>query len=173
MFYQRVTADEIFVSRRRHSEVDVDATFRGHGTISPSTSEKDGSSEKAASKAKDAIPLPPLPPPPRDKGQYSQSTPIEKDLPPFPFHATRSGSTISSIKSDSTLHITTVLESCEPSLAHILPTLQSLGIRKVEHLRAVARLSPATRDREIREDALRMGVTVMEWAIFVDKIFSL
>jgi hypothetical protein len=54
-----------------------------------------------------------------------------------------------------------------------MPTLQSLGIRRVEHLRAVANLTPATRDREIREDALRMGVTVMEWAIFVDKIFSL
>jgi hypothetical protein len=54
-----------------------------------------------------------------------------------------------------------------------MPTLQRLGIRRVEHLRAVANLTPATRDREIREDALRMGVTVMEWAIFVDKIFSL
>jgi hypothetical protein len=66
-----------------------------------------------------------------------------------------------------------VLDSCEPSLVHILPTLARLGINKVEHLRAVAKLTPATRDREIREDALRMGITVMEWAIFVDKIFTM
>lgn len=146
-----------------------------HGTISPSTSEKEESSGKSVSKprATSATPLSAPPPPPRNKGHYSQSTPIEKDLPPFPFHPTRSGSTISSIKSESTLQLAAVLDSCEPSLVHIMPILQKLGIRKVGHLRAVANLTPNTRDREIREDALRMGVTVMEWAIFVDKIFTL
>ena len=42
-----------------------------------------------------------------------------------------------------------------------------------EHLRAVARLSEDTRDKEIREEALRMGVTIVEWAILIDKLQSL
>lgn len=157
----------------------MEGVTRRHGTISPSTSEKEessGTDQRAPSKLKDAsviLPSPPPPPPPRGKEHYSQSTPIEKALPPFPFHATRSGSTISSIKSESTLQLEVVLESCEPSLVHIVPTLQRLGIRKVEHLRAVANLTPATRDREIKENALQLGITVMEWAIFVDKIYTL
>jgi len=56
---------------------------------------------------------------------------------------------------------------------HIAPLLQRLGIRRVDHLRAVARLTALTRDREVKEDALKLGITVMEWAILVDKIFTL
>ncbi|KAF8157896.1 hypothetical protein B0H34DRAFT_706631 [Crassisporium funariophilum] len=105
--------------------------------------------------------------------RYKESTPIEKALPQSPFHPTRSGSTISSIKSESTVELERILDSCEPTLIHIAPILQSLGIRKVEHLKAVARLTPVTRDREVKEGALRLGITVMEWAILVDRIFSL
>ena len=51
--------------------------------------------------------------------------------------------------------------------------LTSLGITSEEHLRAMARLSPDTRDREVKDEALRLGVTVMEWAILVDRLLSL
>ena len=111
--------------------------------------------------------------PPRLRGRYKQSTPIEKDLPNPPFHPTRSGSTISSIRSEATIQFEAVLESCEPSLLHIAPLLRRLGIRRVGHLKAIARLAPPTRDREVKEDAFRQGITVMEWAILVDKIFTL
>lgn len=111
--------------------------------------------------------------PPRPRGSYKQSTPIEKDLPNPPFHPTRSGSTISSIKSEATIQFEAILASCEPSLVHIAPLLRNLGIRKVGHLKAIARLTPPTRDREVKEDAFRQGITVMEWAILVDKISML
>jgi len=41
---------------------------------------------------------------------------------------------------------------------------------KLEHLKAVARLSPEMRDREVKEVALRLGMTVVEWAILVDEL---
>ncbi|KAJ6622559.1 hypothetical protein B0H10DRAFT_2013256 [Mycena sp. CBHHK59/15] len=93
-----------------------------------------------------------------------------------PFHATRStsGSTISSIHTVApTSTLEHVLLSCEPSLMHIAPILQRVGITGVEHLRAVARLSDETRNGEIREEVLRMGVTVVEWAILLDRLQSL
>jgi len=111
--------------------------------------------------------------PPRPRRRYKQSTPIEKDLPNPPFHPTRSGSTISSIKSEATIQFEAILASCEPSLVHIAPLLRRLGIRRVGHLKAIARLTPPTRDREVKEDAFRQGITVMEWAILVDKISML
>jgi histone deacetylase HOS3 len=66
-----------------------------------------------------------------------------------------------------------VLRSCEPSLLHIAPYLAALGIRSEEHLRAVGRLKEETRDREVREEALRLGITVVEWAILLDKLLTL
>jgi hypothetical protein len=30
-----------------------------------------------------------------------------------------------------------------------------------------------TRDREVKEEALKKGVTVIEWAIFLDKLIAL
>ena len=101
---------------------------------------------------------------------YQESTPIEKELPRSPFHPTRNGSTISSIRSASTTEFEKFLDSCKPSLVHVSEILKSLGICKLGHLKAVARLSPETRDREVKEDALRLGMKVMEWAILVDKI---
>ncbi|KAI4517050.1 Arginase/deacetylase [Schizophyllum commune Loenen D] len=87
------------------------------------------------------------------------------------FHPTQSGATISSIKTPEGA-FDRVLDSCEPSLLHIAPVLESLGMTSEEHLRAVARLSEDTRDKEIREEALRMGVTIVEWAILIDKLQS-
>lgn len=119
--------------------------------------------------------------------QYQESTPIEKELPPIPFHpTTRSvgGSTISSIRADATVVSTRThhgasttdfekfLDGCKPSLVHVSEILKGLGIYKMEHLKAVASLSPETRDREVKEGALRLGMTVVEWAILVDKIFQ-
>lgn len=101
---------------------------------------------------------------------YQESTPIEKELPRSPFNPTRNGSTISSIRSVSTTEFEKFLDSCKPSLVHVSEILKSLGICKLGHLKAVARLSPETRDREVKEDALRLGMKVMEWAILVDKI---
>lgn len=162
-------------------------SFSRDGTISPSTSEKDpetsGPPARGAQQNGNTF---------TDRGMPGSSTPIangnanystrsntrhrgrfkEKELPQCPFHPTESGSTISSIKSEGTVEFEAVLESCEPSLLHIAPILRSLGIRRVEYMRAVARLTPSTRDREVKEDALRLGITVMEWAIFVDRMLT-
>ena len=105
---------------------------------------------------------------------YQESAPIEKELPqPPPFHATRSGATISSIRSVWTSDFERFLDCCNPSLVHVSDILKTLGIYKLEHLKAVARLSPEMRDREVKDVALRLGMTVVEWAILVDKIFQL
>ena len=102
-----------------------------------------------------------------------ESTPIEKKLPQLPFHPTCSGSTISSIRSAPLSDFEKFLDGCNPSLVHVSDILKTLGIYKLEHLKAVARLSPEMRDREVKEVALRLGMTVVEWAILVDKIFQL
>ncbi|THH20612.1 hypothetical protein EW146_g813 [Bondarzewia mesenterica] len=76
-------------------------------------------------------------------------------------------------KATSTSSIEMVLSSCQPSLIHIAPALDSLGVRKDEHLRALARMREETRDREVKEEALKKGITVVEWAILLDKLQSL
>ncbi len=43
----------------------------------------------------------------------------------------------------------------------------------MDHLRAVGRLTEEVRDREVRDEALKKGLTVMEWAILLDKLRSL
>ncbi len=58
-------------------------------------------------------------------------------------------------------------------MLHIAPVMTELGIVKVEHLRAMARMDPETRDRELKGHALMSGVSVMEWAILIDKLQSL
>ncbi|KAI0344435.1 hypothetical protein BDW22DRAFT_1047773 [Trametopsis cervina] len=79
----------------------------------------------------------------------------------------------SAIKSTSTSPVELILASCEPSLLHIAPVMSDLGILKVEHLRALARMNEETRDRELKGQALLRGMTVMEWAILIDKLQSL
>jgi len=76
-------------------------------------------------------------------------------------------------KAASASSVELVLASCDPPLVHIAPVMEDLGIHKLEHLRAVNRLSEETRNREIKDQALRRGVTVMEWAILIDKVQSL
>ncbi|KAI0297746.1 hypothetical protein BC826DRAFT_153018 [Russula brevipes] len=48
-----------------------------------------------------------------------------------------------------------VLSSCQPSLLHLLPILEELGLRRSEHMTALARMREETRDREVKEEALR------------------
>ncbi|KIY47734.1 hypothetical protein FISHEDRAFT_74400 [Fistulina hepatica ATCC 64428] len=79
------------------------------------------------------------------------------------------GSNVSSAGLD-TLH--SILTSCEPSLAHLAPMLESLGILTDEHMLAVSRLSSA-RLRDVRNAALKAGITVVEWAILLDRVQSL
>ncbi|KAI0357602.1 hypothetical protein OH77DRAFT_1422481 [Trametes cingulata] len=79
----------------------------------------------------------------------------------------------SALKATTTSSVEAILAACDPSLLHIAPVLHELGIKRVDHLRAVARLSEETRDREVKEQALRRGVTVVEWAIFLDKLQTL
>lgn len=81
--------------------------------------------------------------------------------------------TPSILKGGSTSPVELVLATCEPSLLHISPVLSDLGILKLEHLRAMARMSEETRDRELKGIALLRGVTVMEWAILLDKLQTL
>ncbi|KAI6114096.1 hypothetical protein F5141DRAFT_1104238 [Pisolithus sp. B1] len=85
----------------------------------------------------------------------------------------RSASIVSSprrTRSTSTTSVEMVLASCQPSLLHIAPVLYSLGIKQREHLRALVRLREETRDREMKEEMLRKGVTMLEWAILMDKL---
>ncbi|KAI9568449.1 hypothetical protein HD554DRAFT_2097997 [Boletus coccyginus] len=73
-------------------------------------------------------------------------------------------------RSSSTSSVEGVLASCQPSLLHIAPVLSNLGCQSREHLRALARLREETRDRELKEEMLKQGVTLLEWAILVDKL---
>ncbi|KAI6044720.1 hypothetical protein EDC04DRAFT_2639170 [Pisolithus marmoratus] len=73
-------------------------------------------------------------------------------------------------RSTSTTSVEMVLASCQPSLLHIAPVLYSLGIKQREHLRALVRLREDTRDREMKEEMLKKGVTMLEWAILMDKL---
>ncbi|KAF5361291.1 hypothetical protein D9758_010277 [Tetrapyrgos nigripes] len=66
--------------------------------------------------------------------------------------------------------VSRVLATCDPPLTHLTPTLMELGILTEDHLRAVAKLKGETRDRELRDAALKRGVTIMEWAILVDRL---
>ncbi|KAH9991260.1 hypothetical protein BJV77DRAFT_1159618 [Russula vinacea] len=71
-------------------------------------------------------------------------------------------------QSCSVSQIESVLASCQPSLLHLLPILEELGVRRSEHMAALARMREQTRDREVKEEALKKGVTVVEWAILID-----
>lgn len=102
----------------------------------------------------------------------SSSSPREKRPSP-PFIPTRSGSTISSIKSKATTHFQYILASCDPPLMHLSDTLVGLGINSEEHLRAMARMNNEVRDRVVKEEAFRQGVTVMEWALLLDMVQTL
>ncbi|KAI0688719.1 hypothetical protein BC835DRAFT_290242 [Cytidiella melzeri] len=118
--------------------------------------------------------------PPHSQGSESRSSSKRNayPLPHSPVH-TRAYvpmdaiPTGSAVKSTTTSPVELILSSCEPSLLHIAPVVSELGILKVEHLRAMARMNEETRDRELKCHALMRGVTVMEWAILIDKLQSL
>ena len=104
--------------------------------------------------------------------QYKKST--SSSSPPIPQilntkHLTSPPAPVRS-RSSSTSSVEGVLASCQPSLLHIAPVLSDLGCRGKEHLRALARLREETRDREMKEEMLKQGVTLLEWAILVDKL---
>jgi hypothetical protein len=89
------------------------------------------------------------------------------------YTASSSVSDGASTKVASGYQIELVLASCQPSLLHLLPILEELGVRRSEHMIALARMREQTRDREVKEEALKKGVTVVEWAILIDKLRSL
>lgn len=104
----------------------------------------------------------------------TRSTNSNSNSPPrsLPSRSWPSAPPMMGVRSTSTSSVEMVLASCEPTLLHIAPVLASLGIRREEHLRAFARLREETRDREMKEEVLKKGVTVLEWAILMDKLQS-
>ncbi|KAL0573707.1 hypothetical protein V5O48_008251 [Marasmius crinis-equi] len=66
-----------------------------------------------------------------------------------------------------------LLGSCQPPLSHLGPVLLELGIQTEDHLKAVGKMSETTRDRELKQVALKRGVTVFEWAILLDKMCNI
>ncbi|KAF8830839.1 hypothetical protein HHX47_DHR2000805 [Lentinula edodes] len=85
-------------------------------------------------------------------------------------HPRGSSSTMSSMQVASTPALEALLSSCEPSLLYLAPVLVGLGIKTKEHMKAVGKLREETRNREVREEALKRGMTIMEWAILLDKL---
>ncbi|KAF8648757.1 hypothetical protein AX16_006184 [Volvariella volvacea WC 439] len=107
------------------------------------------------------------------RSRSHQSRPASP-APSSPFHPTRSGSIIDTISGEgSETTFERIFSSCEPSLTHIIPILASLGVTNEAHLKAVARLTEETRNRHVREEALKRGMTIVEWAIFLDMLKSL
>jgi histone deacetylase HOS3 len=125
---------------------------------------------------------------PKKKERRAKSTTSSRAGDPFrtstpnrngaiPFRATKSGgSTISTIPVESSVACDPILESslssCRPSLHHLSILLSELGIRTVDHLQAIARMSKtgsATAYQEVRKEAYQRGITVVEWAILMDK----
>ena len=131
------------------------------------------------------VPPPPSEFTPSEPGNISGSlrTKKNKDSPdqqrtsalikPHPLRIRHPSSSTDNAKASSMTSLDEFLCSFRPSLVHIAPILTSLGIRDEDHFRAIASLSEETRDREVREIALQKGVTVVEWAMLLDRIRSL
>ncbi|EAU86291.2 hypothetical protein CC1G_08015 [Coprinopsis cinerea okayama7 len=126
---------------------------------------------------------PPTPPPKPTTRLHSfkpdpmQSTPIDTRLDMPSFHPTQDGSLISTIlktsgssSPHSSAGLEEVLRTCRPPLVHLMPMLAQLGITTKEHLDAMATFDAETRDRELKEEALRIGITIMEWAALMNKL---
>ncbi|OAX41668.1 hypothetical protein K503DRAFT_467391 [Rhizopogon vinicolor AM-OR11-026] len=109
--------------------------------------------------------------PPQGSSTNSNSPP--RSLPGKSLGWPSAAAPVMGIRSTSTSAVEMVLASCQPTLLHIAPVLASLGIRREEHLRALVRLREETRDREMKEEVLKQGVTVLEWAILMDRLQSL
>lgn len=147
----------------------------------PKTSLLSSSSEPTSGSSDSELPPTPPPKPPkltiRTTEAIQSSTPVDPHMQTLPsFHPTKDGSPISTIRSTTSASSHTfdkILNSCKPSLVHLVGPLEKLGITTVEHLQALGDLNPNIRDRELKDDALRLGVTVMEWAILVDRLRSI
>ena len=115
----------------------------------------------------------------RQQAVFPQGSPQESSTnsnsPPrsLPGKSWPSAAPVMGVRSTSTSSVEMVLASCQPTLLHIAPVLASLGIRREEHLRALVRLREETRDREMKEEVLKKGVTLLEWAILMDRLQSL
>ncbi|OJA15821.1 hypothetical protein AZE42_04032 [Rhizopogon vesiculosus] len=109
--------------------------------------------------------------PPQGSSTNSNSPP--RSLPGKGLGWPSAAAPVMGIRSTSTSAVEMILASCQPTLLHIAPVLASLGIRREEHLRALVRLREETRDREMKEEVLKQGVTVLEWAILMDRLQSL
>ncbi|KAF7310303.1 hypothetical protein MIND_00404400 [Mycena indigotica] len=132
---------------------------------------------------------------PRESGTLIQPDPFALPSPTAPFRVrakqppdTGNHSSISSIQlappkakdslspspvapaSPALPSLETVLRTCQPSLLHILPVLQAVGITTSENLRALALLTEEMRNREVRVEVLRMGVSLLEWAVLLDRV---
>lgn len=122
-----------------------------------------------------------LPSPPRSPNSNSTTGSLLSPLlrgfetsSPQPLRAlSQTSSPTPPIPSIHPLSLENILASTTPSLLHLHPTLQALGIHSPAHLKAIGRLSEETRDKEVRGEALRMGVTVVEWAILLDRVLTM
>ncbi|KAJ7170950.1 hypothetical protein C8R46DRAFT_1349110 [Mycena filopes] len=115
-------------------------------------------------------------PPPDARTKFERGSSAPGTSTPYG-SGTRAGKSVSTISNIALTPTTPALEqilvSCEPSLLHISPILQRVGILRTEHLRAVGKLSEDTRNKEVKEEVLKLGVTVVEWAILLDKLQAL
>lgn len=109
------------------------------------------------------------PSPPKKRNDHYASAPAASYRPN---HGPTIPPYLSSISANP-VALNTILSSFQPSLIHIAPILMGLGIQTEAHLRAVGRLSEETRDREVKDVALHRGVSVVEWAMLVDRIKSM
>jgi hypothetical protein len=110
---------------------------------------------------------------PQKSQRRAPTSPSVNGGPKGPIEYSASISDGASTKVASGHEIESVLASCQPSLLHLLPILEELGVLRSEHMTALARMREQTRDREVKEEALKKGVTVVEWAILIDKLQSL
>ncbi|KAJ7160265.1 hypothetical protein C8R46DRAFT_1107555 [Mycena filopes] len=151
--------------------VEREANIASGSGSNNSAGKSKGSGKSRASRRREEEP----PPDARTKTERGSSAP--RTSTPHG-SGTRAGKSASTISSSIALTPTTpaleqILVSCEPSLLRISPILQRVGILRTEHLRAVGKLSEDTRNKEVKEEVLKLGVTVVEWAILLDKLQAL
>lgn len=124
-------------------------------------------------------PLPPPVEPRRERGNSAARSPASTvaALPrpggQKPRRPRKPSDAASSVRATSMSSVEMILASCQPSLLHLHPMLKELGITKQEHLRALDRMGEKTRNSEIKNAALARGVTMVEWAILMDRIHDL
>ncbi|KAF8271921.1 hypothetical protein EI94DRAFT_1783871 [Lactarius quietus] len=156
-------------SKGHRSKDSADFTEIQGSSLQPSVSGR-STTPLASALPINSIPQPSTP----QKPQRRMPVPVSPSAGPkgSEYSASPSNAT-SQTKVTSAAYIESVLSSCRPSLLHLLPILEELGVRRSEHMTALARMREETRDREVKEEALKKGVTIVEWAILIDKLQSL